>query len=297
MPFIISIVAIIAFFYIKNNPSVLGPMLLILLGIVGVIALIFYITSKQTRKCNICDKVVPYLESITSNQGAVICYTCLQQAGYTPKANLQVTAARVIQKIQAREMLNEYTYTHNIGNYIAINQNNKTWSPFPFNKIYKYNDLIDYEVIENGKTVYSSISTKGAGGIGRAAIGGLLFGGAGAVVGAVTAKSTTETESSNIIDDLKIKIIVNDMDTRNVIIDMEYKGSANSSDAHFIKNTVQDITSTLDIIKNSNVQEHLQQNSLAYKSQADEISKFKKLLDEGAITQEEYEKMKKQILS
>lgn len=60
-----------------------------------------------------------------------------------------------------------YNYTHIIGDYLAINQNEKTWSPFPYKKVYNYSDLIDYEIIENGKTIYSSISSKGAGGIGK----------------------------------------------------------------------------------------------------------------------------------
>lgn len=46
-------------------------------------------------------------------------------------------------------------------------------------KIYKYSDIVDYELLEDGESI-----TKG--GLGRAVVGGALFGGVGAVVGGVT---------------------------------------------------------------------------------------------------------------
>lgn len=298
MPIIITIGLIIVFFYVKNNPSILIPASLILLAIIGLFVLYFNSLSKRTRKCNICNATVPYLESITSKKtNAVICYNCLTKAGYKPSQTIDVTASTVIEKIQAKETIMNYNYTHIIGDYLAINQNEKTWSPFPYKKVYNYSDLIDYEIIENGKTIYSSISSKGAGGIGRAIIGGLLFGGAGAVVGATTAKSKTETESNNLINSINIKITINDMDIRNIIIDMGYNGPNDTYQASIVKNTVQDIASTLDIIKNYNMQKLSEQNNSINNSQADEIYKFKKLLDNGAITQEEYEKKKKQLLN
>ena len=78
---------------------------------------------------------------------------------------------------------------------------------------------------------------------------------------------------------------------------MGYKGPNDTYQASIVKNTVQDIASTLDIIKNYNMQKLSEQNNSINNSQADEIYKFKKLLDNGAITQEEYEKKKKQLLN
>lgn len=206
---------------------------------------------------------------------------------YKHIAKIMQTVKDELEKNNAKKKLKSYNYTHRIGNYIAINEKDKTWSPFPYQKIYKFIDLIDYEIIENNQTIYSSISSKGTAGIGRAVIGGILFGGVGAVVGASTAKSKIATESSNIIESIKIKITINDMNIRNIIIDMGYNGLAHSKEATTIKSYVQDIVSALDIIKNSNLKSN---------SQYDEIIKFKNLLDNGAITQEEYEVKKKQIL-
>ena len=60
--------------------------------------------------------------------------------------------------------------------------------------IYHYSDLIDYEVYEDSGA--SIIQTKH--GTGRAALGGILFGGAGAIVGAQTANQTIINQISNI---------------------------------------------------------------------------------------------------
>lgn len=38
--------------------------------------------------------------------------------------------------------------TYEIANFIAINENDKTWSLYPFNEVFKYSDLIDYSIKE-----------------------------------------------------------------------------------------------------------------------------------------------------
>lgn len=38
--------------------------------------------------------------------------------------------------------------TYEIANFIAINENDKTWSLYPFNEVFKYSDLMDYSIKE-----------------------------------------------------------------------------------------------------------------------------------------------------
>lgn len=38
--------------------------------------------------------------------------------------------------------------TYEIDNFIAINENDKTWSLYPFNEVFKYSDLMDYSIKE-----------------------------------------------------------------------------------------------------------------------------------------------------
>ena len=61
--------------------------------------------------------------------------------------------------------------------------------------------------------------------------------------------------------------------------------------------TAQEILSILEIICNENKNENEEQQQSEIKSVADEILKFKNLLDCGAITQEEFDKKKKELLN
>lgn len=60
-----------------------------------------------------------------------------------------------------------------------------------------YSDIVDFELIEDGESVAK-------GGIGRALVGGALFGGAGAIVGGITGRKNV-----SYCRDLKIKLTVN----------------------------------------------------------------------------------------
>jgi len=59
---------------------------------------------------------------------------------------------------------------------------------------YPLETIRDFEIINNGKTVFKKSNT-----IGRAVIGGLLFGGVGALVGVAGAKSTGKTQITSAI--------------------------------------------------------------------------------------------------
>ncbi len=162
--------------------------------------------------------------------------------------------------------------------------------------LFKYSQIVSFDLIENGSSIAS-------GGLGRAVVGGLLFGGAGAVVGAVT-RSYNE-----LCTELSIKITVKDYSAPAVYVHLVSSGG-------IMKNTIQynnylkiaqDILSKLQIITN-NIDSSTTVNttdlpnkpinapsSPAF-SAADEILKFKKLRDEGIITQAEFEAKKKQLL-
>lgn len=63
------------------------------------------------------------------------------------------------------------------------------------NNPYNFKDIISFEVMDNSNIIYSNqtLTTKTNAGsvIGRAAVGGLLFGGAGAIIGGATASKQT----------------------------------------------------------------------------------------------------------
>ena len=72
----------------------------------------------------------------------------------------------------------------------------------PFFTSIPFSRIIGSETIIDGKT-----ETRITGGIGRAVVGGVLAGGAGAIVGAVTSKSMSEDK----INSFKVNLLLNDI--------------------------------------------------------------------------------------
>lgn len=68
---------------------------------------------------------------------------------------------------------------------------------FGIEEIIDYKDIINFETIEDGEAIIKS------NGLGRAVVGGVLLGGVGAVVGAVTGSKKTKATITN----LKIKLL------------------------------------------------------------------------------------------
>lgn len=96
--------------------------------------------------------------------------------------------------------INGFAYFDDENRQFAINKIKKE-------NIYKYDDIVDFELLEDGDVVSS-------GGIGRALVGGALFGGAGAVVGAVTSKK------KQTCNNMKVKITVKNNDTAAIYINL-----------------------------------------------------------------------------
>ncbi len=74
-------------------------------------------------------------------------------------------------------------------------------------KIIPYSKILSSKIIEDGETI-TNATTKTTSMAGRALVGGLLFGGVGAIIGGVTAKGTSKTR--NTIKKLEIEIILDD---------------------------------------------------------------------------------------
>ena len=189
-----------------------------------------------------------------------------------------------------------FTPTRSVGNYFGVNDNTRQWVvgsgiiPSFKNAIpHSYDDIVDFELLEDGTSV-----TKG--GLGRAAVGGILFGSTGAIVGGVTGGKKAQQKCTS----LMVKITVNDMRSPAEYIKLI---SAPTDKSGFIYKgayqNAQQIISILQVICN---QRDAQKPSSAPTpsgqeiSVADEIRKFKGLLDDGIITEEEFAAKKKQLL-
>lgn len=227
-----------------------------------------------------------------------ICGKCFRKCGFNTivpisKMTLEDIKNAISAQHSSVEELNSFTPTKKIGTFIEIDDNKKQWLiPDGFlgkkknPKIYDYSDIVDFELLEDGETI-----TKG--GLGRAVAGGLLFGGVGAVVGGVTGGK----KSKPICNSLKIKITVKNIN--NPVVYINFLTAATKKNSITYKsayNFAQECLSVLQLICDSQGATNVANNNVPATSAADEILKFKNLLDSGIITQEEYEAKKKQLL-
>lgn len=195
------------------------------------------------------------------------------------KSNTSVTSSQEYLQPTQSALNSTFSTTNCVGQFLEIDEKNKLWRlPLSYRKtVFSYADILEYEVIKNGISV-----TKG--GLGRAVTGGALFGVAGAVVGGVTGKRKTTTK----VTEHKIKITL-----KNPHLPVAYIGIPLGSD--YIADKIAAYLAQM--IKEAETTASSNATQPAIASAADEIIKFKQLLDAGAITQEEFEAKKNQLLS
>lgn len=158
-------------------------------------------------------------------------------------------------------------------------------------KIIDFNEVISYRVNQNGHN-----ETKHHG-ITRAIVGGALAGGVGAIVGA-----TTGGKQTDYIDHLGLIISLKDGSNFEVVFIRKIEQI--KSDSLSARSSVEALNKLISLVdsiiaqnKASNADTKTVNNSDTDNDPADEIRKFKKLADDGIITNEEFEEKKKQLLN
>lgn len=225
------------------------------------------------KKCSVCD--IEKGKYKIAN-GEYLCEFCRR------KIRMDIFEVKKVTSREIKEFLAEletFIVTKEVSDYLEVDEKNKKFlMPLTKRKIYNFSDLLDFELLEDGDIVSK-------GGLGRALVGGALFGGVGAIVGGVTSKR------KNVYTSLKIKIILNDIGNSVEYINFIDDTTPKDSVLHKNRfNLAQECLSILHIIRSK--VDDVKSNT----SGADEILKLKKLLDEGIITKEEFELKKKQLL-
>ncbi|MFA1763262.1 SHOCT domain-containing protein len=151
--------------------------------------------------------------------------------------------------------------------------------------VYATDEIMQFELLEDGESIVS-------GGLGRAVVGGALFGATGAVVGGVTGKKTTR----KIVNTFKIKITFNNINNPLEYINLiNTRTKTNSSIYQNACNEAQEILSVLSIIVKNNDKANNEQYKTS--SLIEQVKGLKELLDIGAITEEEFNIKKKELLN
>lgn len=152
-------------------------------------------------------------------------------------------------------------------------------------KIYSFHDLISFDLIQNGNQIIS-------GNDGKAAVGAVLFGAAGAVVGA-SAKKTVRDMCS----DLHIELNVNDLNCPLIKLPFIEQQMAVNSPLYEIRSELaRKVMAILSYIKAN--AEQPEQKTIEQPKQDiyGEIEKLHALKEKGILTEEEFTQKKKSLL-
>ncbi len=158
-------------------------------------------------------------------------------------------------------------------------------------KVYEYSQIVAFEVLEDGTSISS-------GGITRAIVGGLVAGGVGAIVGASTRSFNAACSSLEVklaikgenepIGEIIFLTLINTQIQRN---SSQYREIVAGKDKLVAKfKTIVESNTNESEIENDGKKQVLQTDTAA------EIRKYKALLDEEIITQEEFERKKQELL-
>ena len=241
--------------------------------------------------CTICGNKLGLIFNKVKLKDGLICGSCVQKA-----KGISSLDCRTIEEVKERytyleeknELFNSFNPTSKVQGYIQIDENKKLFKLGKSEECFDFSELVNFELNEDGESVTS-------GGLGRAVAGGVLFGGIGAVVGGVTGGK----KSKSTVNSMYIRISINNKWIKQERIDLiKTETKKNGIVYKSSKATADQIISLLETVVNQNEINSINENTQnqQIQSSADEILKFKQLMDAGIITQEEFEIKKKQLL-
>lgn len=265
----------------------------------------------MAKTCIYCKKSLGFFDGkINLNDGNSLCTSCAERAGINTwsgtalVAAQSISSANLIRMIEGKKPLTSedmmlapyrennkvrvenFVPTNCVGELIQFSDNTKEFiiGSGDTADIFEYENIVDYELLQNGATI-----SKGS--MGSAIVGGLLFGTTGAVVGAAGSKRIDVDVCTN----LSIKITLKDTYRKVCYITFVNGSLATNSTAYNVAYTLAQNCMSYFKVACEIVQEK-EHNIVVQNSSADELRKFKGLLDDGIISEEEYEKKKKQLL-
>lgn len=168
-------------------------------------------------------------------------------------------------------------------------------------RLVPFNKIMSVEVIEDNKTLSSKSSIRTIGG---AVVGGVIAGGAGAIVGSLSGNSTNKKKVSS----LNVKIKVRDVNNPNLIIPCfdaqtmcstkEIKPEGMFGDLYRqAVSQANRIADMISVIIDSEDKKAKTSSSNNSSSTADELAKLADLKSKGVLTEEEFNEQKKKLLN
>lgn len=162
--------------------------------------------------------------------------------------------------------------------------------------IYSFDDIVSVEILEDGN---ASNTVSRSSQLGNAVVGGLLFGGVGAVIGGASAARKAKVKN------IALKIIVNDNQNPTYIINFFSANDSGIQVGGMVykaimegENGIHKWHGRLSLIIKQGEQSvvHIKNDTVKV-DLVDEIDKLSKLLEKGVITNEEFVQAKAKLLS
>lgn len=183
------------------------------------------------------------------------------------------------------ESIIEFNETKVVSGILHVDEINKKWyigeSLYDCKCIYNYSDVENTYLLKGDKILSSVSIGQKSGGITRSIIGGAIAGSTGAMIGALTANTKTNSSATE-SQIIYVNVLVSGLEDP-ISLSCPNEIVADNVQHAFALMIEQPITPSSTMMPNST-------------SKADEIRKFKELLDDGIITQEEFASKKKQLL-
>ncbi len=231
----------------------------------------------KKEKCLVCSGKVGLIH-LTLGQDKV-CLNCSKEIGGTADTHLY-SLNDFLQFKQFVSERNNWIFNPDFKNaYIEIDhQNEIIHFPKQFGRYFRFDELESVEVSEDGEVVSKS-------GLGRAIAGGVLFGGAGAIVGGITGKKQQE-----MVNSLKLIIKINNRWIKEK--EISFLTSQTKRNGSLYKLSLTNANSIKDAL------EHCVPTSVSASNgnSMSQLVQLKELLDQGIITQSDFDAKKKQIL-
>lgn len=267
--------------------------------------------------CAICGRETVALSRLKLNDGSFLCGLCMNKLDMTSKDKIEKIKNSTFEEVkvimendkpyidkrnelieQKKEEVSSFKATKNYINYIMFDDNLKKFAipkmdvfegNFFDKTIFDYDSIVGFELLEDGETDLK-------GGFGKAVVGTMLLGAPGAIAGGTSKKMKPYCTQ------LEIKITIKNSQHPAIFIKFISSRVARTSFTYKTSyKTAQEIMSKLQIIvdelENSKVPTVENPTVVVNQnSAADEIRKYKELLDAGAISKEEYEDAKNKLL-
>ena len=253
--------------------------------------------------CPICGKTAKGLSTVKIKDKVRLCEDCSLKVNMDISMLSCQTAEGIKEHLKYREenlkLYQTFSPTREIycgDMYFREDAKMKKWyysyEKNPVNPpLFDYDEIVDYQLTENGEQIAS-------GGIGSAIAGGAILGGVGAIVGSNVGKKSSKT----VADSMQMRISLKNPYKTQILVNFIFiseKIKVGSLLYNERKGRANNLISLLDsMCAKAAAEKALAANAAqpSATSSADEILKYKNLLDSGIISQEEFDAKKKQLL-